>query len=194
VRASGALAREADEGLIRRAVDGDAQAFHELYRRHVDLVWRRLGRLIGPDPEREDLVQQIFLDVYRGLDRFRGEASFRTFLHRVVVNTAHDHLKRRRRRPAALAAEDLELLIAPEASPEARIAERQRLALTWSLLDRIKPKKRIAFLLRVVEGLSLEEIALMVEASAAAVAQRVRHAQAELDGLMARQKLRGETR
>ena len=64
-----------DEELVQRAMGGDRQAFDDLYRRHVDVVWRRLGRLIGPDPEREDLVQQIFFDVFRGLDRFRGEAA-----------------------------------------------------------------------------------------------------------------------
>jgi RNA polymerase sigma-70 factor (ECF subfamily) len=83
-------AAERDEELIRRALGGDRQAFDDLYRRHVDVVWRRLGRLLGSDSEREDLVQQIFLEVFRGLDRFRGEAAFATFLHRVVLNTAFD--------------------------------------------------------------------------------------------------------
>ena len=83
-----------------------------------------------------------------------------------------------------MSAADLDGLIDGERSPEARAVERERLALTLSLLDRIKPKKRIAFLLRVVEGLSLEEIAEIVEARPAAVAQRVRHAHRELDRLL----------
>ncbi|HEY0714710.1 MAG TPA: sigma-70 family RNA polymerase sigma factor, partial [Polyangia bacterium] len=87
-----------DEDLVARALRGDRQAFDDLYRRHVDLVWGRLGRLIGPDPEREDLVQQTFLEVFRGLPRFRGDARFATFLYRVMLNLACDHLKRRGRR------------------------------------------------------------------------------------------------
>jgi RNA polymerase sigma-70 factor (ECF subfamily) len=180
-----------DEELVQRALGGDRQAFDDLYRRHVDVVWRRLGRLIGPDPEREDLVQQIFFDVFRTLDRFRGEAAFRTFLHRVMLNTAFDHLKRRGRR-SRVAPEAIELLIDPAAPPDQRAEERERLAATSALLDRIKPKKRIAFVLRVVEGLSLEEIGTLVGASPAAVAQRVRHAHLEIEALLARRQ-RGQT-
>ena len=175
---------DSDQALVERARGGDRGAFDELYRRHADLVWSRLGRLLGPDPEREDLLQQIFFEVFRDLWRFRGEAAFRTFLYRVVVNIACDHLKRRARRPRPVSAADLDGLIDNQRSPEARAVERQRLALTLSLLGRIKPKKRIAFLLRVVEGLSLEEIAEIVEARPAAVAQRVRHAHLELDRLL----------
>ena len=175
---------DSDQALVERARGGDRGAFDELYRRYADLVWSRLGRLLGPDPEREDLLQQIFFEVFRDLWRFRGEAAFRTFLYRVVVNSACDHLKRRSRRPRPVSAADLDGLIDGDRSPEARAVERERLALTLSLLDKIKPKKRIAFLLRVVEGLSLEEIAEIVEARPAAVAQRVRHAHRELDRLL----------
>ncbi len=188
VPAERAISAGRDEELIRRALGGDRQAFDDLYRRHVDIVWRRLGRLLGPDPEREDLVQQIFLEVFRGLDRFRGEAAFTTFLHRVVLNTAFDHLKRRGRRPRAAPPEQFEQLTDRAASPEVRAAERERLAATSAMLDRLKPKKRIAFVLRVVEGLSLEEIAALVDATPAAVAQRVRHAQTELEALAARRQ------
>ncbi len=181
----GATSEGTDEELVTRAVAGDRPSFDELYRRHVDVVWSRLGRLIGPDPEREDLTQQIFLEVLRALPRFRGDATFRTFLYRVMLNVAYDHLKRRGRRAAGVPIEELDELVDAAASPETRAALRQRLALTWTQLDRIKPKKRIAFLLRVVEGLSLEEIARLVHATPATVAQRVRHAHRELGALAA---------
>lgn len=182
-----AQAAGSDESLVARASGGDRQAFDDLYRRHVDLVWTRLGRLIGPDPEREDLLQQVFIEVFRSLPRFRGDASFRTFLYRIVLNTASDHLKRRRRRGGlVLSAETLDELVDANASPETRAAERQRLAATFALLDRIKPKKRIAFVLRVVDGLSLDEIGELTKATRSAVAQRVRHAHRELQALAAR--------
>jgi RNA polymerase sigma-70 factor (ECF subfamily) len=190
--ARNAAVADRDEDLVRRAMGGDRQAFDDLYRRHVDVVWRRLGRLIGADPDREDLVQQIFLEVFRGLDRFRGEATFATFLHRVMLNQAFDHLRRRGKRPQATSPEVLADLCDEGASPEAAAVQRQRLAVTSALLDRLKPKKRIAFVLRVVEGLSLEEIGALVDASPAAVAQRVRHAQLEIEALMARRRRKGE--
>jgi RNA polymerase sigma-70 factor, ECF subfamily len=179
----------ADEELVMRAQRGDRQAFDELYRRYIDLVWGRLGRLIGPDPDREDLVQQIFLEVFRGLPRFRGDARFRTYLYRVVVNRASDHLKRRRRRPAPISLDDIELPGNGDGCPEKTADERQRVSLSLALLDRIKPKKRIAFLLRVVEGLSLEEIGELCQATPATVAQRVRHAHREIERLVQKAKV-----
>lgn len=194
-----ARGRRADSGeddatLIQWAMGGDRHAFDVLYRRHVDGVWSRLTRLVGPDPEREDLTQQIFMEVFRGLSRYRGEASFRTYLGRVAVNVACDHLGRRRRRPQALSPEVLETLVAPEASPEARAEQRQRLQLTWTLLDGLKPKKRVAFILRTVEGMSLEEVSGLVGASVATVAKRVKHAEAEIVRLLARRSRDGGSR
>ena len=174
-----------DVELVGWARGGDRSAFDALYRRHADMVWSRLTRLVGPDPDREDLVQQIFMEVFRGLSRFRGEASFRTYLGRVAVNVACDHLGRRRRRPQPISDEILETLTAPEASPEACAEQRQRLLLTWTLLERVKPKKRIAFIMRSVEGMSLEEIADLVGASVSTVAKRVKHAEDEIVKMLA---------
>jgi len=169
-----------DATLIRQSVGGDRRAFDRLHERYVDDVWRRLTRLIGPDPEREDLTQQIFLDVFRGLDRFRGDSSFRTYLHRVVVHTACDHLGRRRRRPIQMDAEFIDAVMSNDVSPERRAELRERLMLIWVGLERIKPKKRLAYVLRVVDGLSLEETAELVGTNVATVAKRVKHAEREL--------------
>jgi RNA polymerase sigma-70 factor (ECF subfamily) len=174
-----------DAELIAWAVGGDPSAFDALYRRHVDAVWSRLTRLVGPDPDREDLTQQIFMEVFGGLSRFRGDASFRTYLGQVAVHVACDHLGRRRRRPLAISAELMDTLSASDASPEARAEQRQRLHLTWTVLDRVKPKKRIAFILRTVEEMSLEEVAELVGASVSTVAKRVKHAEDEVVRLLA---------
>jgi len=180
-----------DAALVRAIVDGDRAAFDRLYRRHVDSVFRRLTRLVGPDPERDDLVQHIFLDVFRALPRFRGDAAFTTFLHRVVVNVACDHLRRRKHTPVRLEPESLAALPSG-ASPELDLRQRQALERALELLSRLKPKKRVAFVLRVVEGLSLEEIGTLVGATAAAVGQRVKHAQRELLAMAERSARRGK--
>lgn len=180
------IARGSDGSLVADAARGDRQAFDELYNRYVDLVWVRLGRLIGPDPEREDLLQQIFFDLFRSLPGFRQESSFWTFLYRIVLNTAFDHLRQRRRKPVAFPPGTLDELVDDDSSPEERALRKQRLVQTFALLDRIKPKKRIAFLLRVVEGLSLEEIGVLTQSKPAAVAQRIRHAHVELSALIER--------
>ncbi len=175
---------DVDASLSAKAAAGDRAAFDELYRRHVDAVWRRLRRLVGPGADAEDLVQQAFWALHRALPSFRGEAAFTTFLYRIVVRVAFDHLRRNRRRPVSpLGDEDLEL-VAPGPSPETMVLERRELLRALSLLERLKPKKRIAWVLRVVDGMSLEEIAQLTGASAAAVGQQVKYAQKELHALM----------
>jgi RNA polymerase sigma-70 factor (ECF subfamily) len=180
---------EEDRLLAQRAGRGDREAFGMLYQRHVERVHRLLGRLVGPDADREDLVQMVFLDVYRALAGFRGEAAFTTWLHRIVVHTAYEHLRRRKR----AANPPLGELPTPESlavSPEELLRRRQQIRRVLACLDRLKPPKRIAFVLRTIEGLSLEEIGLLVGATPAAVSQRVRHAQRELVAMMERQERR----
>lgn len=175
-----ALTIESEEWLTRRAAQGERQAWEILYRRHVDRVWGRLLRLVGPDPEREDLLQQIFLEVFQGLAKFRGEAAFSTYLYRVQLNVVCDHLKRRGRRALPLPPEMYEAVEALDPSPERKAQSRERLAMVWAALDRMNPKKRIALVLAATEGLSLEQIGTLVEASADTVAKRIEHARKEL--------------
>lgn len=178
---------DVDAGRVARHLADDPLAFAEIYRAHAGAVYRRLTRILGPIPEREDLTQDVFLALHRALPRFRGDAALGTLIQRIAINTAYEHLRRRSRRPAAaFDAAFFDELIAPIASPEVRAATREDLARVFDCLARIKPKKRIALLLRVVDGLSFEEIGRLVDASPEAVAKRVQHGQRELDALLAR--------
>lgn len=180
--------RDADadlDAVVRRAAKGDPGAFEQIFDRHVDEVHRRLTRLVGPVPEREDLVQEVFLAVHRGLPHFRGEASFKTWLHRILANIACSHLRRRQRTPVTFQVDDLPLAEEGD-TPEEVARQRQQIRLVLELLERVKPDKRVAFILREVEGLSLVEIGRLVDAQPAAVGQRVKHARHELEQLMER--------
>lgn len=176
-----------DAELIARFRAGDTAAFPALYRTHVAAVYRRLTRILGPIPEREDLTQDVFFALHRALPRFRGEARIATMIQRIAINVAYDHLRRARRRPAApLPAAFFDELIAPGSPPDVVAELRQQLATVFACLAKIKPKKRVAFLLRVIDGLSFEDIGKLVDATPDAVAKRVQHAQHELDALLAR--------
>jgi RNA polymerase sigma factor (sigma-70 family) len=89
-----------DSELTAAAVAGEPGAFAELYELHADRVFAQLTRLIGPVPDREDVVQQVFLALHRALPRFRGDSSLATFLGRITINIAYDHLRRRMRHSA----------------------------------------------------------------------------------------------
>jgi RNA polymerase sigma-70 factor (ECF subfamily) len=176
-----------DDVLVARHRAGDLDAFPAIYRAHVIAVYRRLTRILGPIPEREDLTQDVFLAVHRELPRFRGDAQLSTFIHRIAINRACEHLRRQSRRQVMLVDNWVfDELVDSVSSPEQQSAAREELARVFACLARIKPKKRIAFLLRVVDGLSFEEIAELVDATPEAVAKRVQHGQRELDELFAR--------
>jgi RNA polymerase sigma-70 factor, ECF subfamily len=181
--------READpdQALVEGARAGNEAMFRQLYHRHVGWVYTRLTRLVGPVAERDDLVQQAFLGVHRGLPGFRGDAAFRTFLYRIVVNVAYEHLDRRRRRPTdSLEDEVLDEIIAPGGSPEVRAQKRLELTELFELLFELKPKKRLAFVLVAVEGLDLEAAGVLLGATPDAVKQRVLAARRELAAKLSR--------
>lgn len=185
--------RTDDAALVERILAGDERAFATLYRAHVDRVYGLLTRLLGPVPEREDLVQQVFVDVYRALSGFRGEAALSTFLYRIATRAAYDHLSRKqRRRTAAELDESCDELVADEPSPAERAQRRRELERAFELLGRLTPKKRIAFVLVVVEGMSLREAAEVVGATPDAVKQRVLHARREIERMEARLQRREE--
>jgi RNA polymerase sigma-70 factor, ECF subfamily len=181
-----------DDELVTAAVAGDADAFGELYARYTDRVFARLTHLVGPTADREDVLQQIFLELHRALPRFRGDAALSTFLYRITVNVAYDHLRRRRRRPVEHDPVALDALVDGEPTPEDRARRREELGQIFVLLENIKPDKRIAFVLVAVEGLSLREAAELLGASAAVVKQRVLRARRELVALIEDRRRRAE--
>jgi RNA polymerase sigma-70 factor (ECF subfamily) len=175
------------EQLALRAGTGDRRAFDELYREHVAVAHRLLTRLVGPVPERDDLIQQVFIEAYKSLPRFRAESTFSTWLHRIVVRTAYRHL--RRQRPLTWG-EVPDELAAPTLSPEHAARQQEQMQRALAYLSALKPKKRIAFVLRMVEGMSLEEIGALVGANPPAVGQRIKHAQRELSAMVERDRRR----
>ncbi len=194
-RSSSGPAPDDDRDLVDRCLAGDRRAFDELYRRHASIVHGRLTRLVGNTSEVEDLVQQVFLESFRSLPKFRGDAAFRTWLYRIVVNVAMGALRKQRRHPSvAIAADALDGLISAELTPEAQARERELYERALGHVAKLKPKHKIAFVLRHVEQLSLEEIATMVGAKAPAVGQRVRKAERELINLIAIDERRARRR
>ena len=184
-----------DEELVGQAKRGDPRAMQQLYQRHAAMVFRRLTHLVGQDPEREDILQEVFIALFRNLGSFRGEARLTTYLQRIAANKACDHLKKRsqlrRTTPLSGVVEQME---GTTRSPERWAQGSEDAALFWRCLDQLKPKKRIALVLRVVEGLSLKEISEQVDASVYTVAQRIRHAKKELVQLVGKEDLEEDDR
>ncbi|MEM8885228.1 MAG: sigma-70 family RNA polymerase sigma factor, partial [Planctomycetota bacterium] len=96
-----------DEQLLERARGGDREAFADLVRRYETPVYSMSFRMLSHREDARDLAQEIFLTVYQSLERFRGEAQFKTWLYRVTVNRCRDELRKRKTvkhtQPASLA-------------------------------------------------------------------------------------------
>ena len=179
-----------DDELVTEIVRGDSAAFGELYARYVDRVYARITHLIGASADREDVLQHVFLELHRALPRFRGDAALSTFLYRITINVAYDHLRRRSRRPSEPDPDAIAALVDDAPTPEDGARRRGELRQIFALLEKNKPKKRIAFVLVAVEGLSYTEASELVGADVDAVKQRVMHARRELMAMMARAERR----
>jgi RNA polymerase sigma-70 factor (ECF subfamily) len=103
--------RDADTYLIERARGGETDALTELYRRHERRVYNLALRTLGNPWDAADVAQEAFIKAFRNIGSFKGDALFTTWLHRIVVNAAYDHL--RRRRPEPMDGEILEEISGP---------------------------------------------------------------------------------
>lgn len=180
-----------DEELAMAAPNGDRSAFQALYQRYSERVFARLTKLIGFVPDRDDVMQTVFLQLHCALPSFRGDSSLSTFLHRITANVACDYLRKRGRQPLEFDDDALGAVVDEEPNPEDRSTSRERLAAIFKHLERLKPAKRVAFTLVAIEGVSMDEVALRLGVTPDAVKQRVIHARRELLAMLERAERRG---
>ena len=159
----GGLRATADSELAARAAAGDGPAFHALVERHRAMVYRLAFQFAGNHFDAEDIAQDVFLKVYRSLDRFRHDAQLTSWLYRIVMNACIDH--KRRHSPAGWApfTEDAEHRMAttPEEGPgpEDQAYGCQIGEVLQAEIARLPPGQRLVFTMRHHEGLKLAEIA-----------------------------------
>ena len=180
---------EAVPSYVRRAQTGDASAFRDLYLRHKREVARLVLRMVGPRSDLDDVVQDVFVQVFRSLTAFRGDARFSTWLHRVTVNVTLMYLRAQKSRPQL--SRDSSPPDAPAAesdSPAATAATAERLRALYAILDRLTEKKRVVFVLHDLEGVSAAEIARLVSAPVLTVRTRLFYARREVYAAMAQDK------
>jgi len=167
--------------LVARARSGDAEALGALFVAHATATRRLLRSVLGPGDEIDDVAQEVFVQVHRSIGRFRGESGFSTWLHRLTVNTAVSHLRSRARRRARLeAAPPLTPPASPDPGPDDRAGAREMLRRLYGILDRLPVKRRVAFTLFELEGLTLEKLSVVLGVSVATAKSRVFFARREV--------------
>ena len=166
-----------DRELVEAARDGDQEAFASLVRRYQVRVYNMARMSARTDADADDLAQEIFIKVFRGLRGFRGDSAFRTWLYRVAVNVTRTHAARpglfgwfRREEPAEKGAADPLDSIAAPGSLEADVARR---ILIDRALRQLPTDLRVAVTLRDVDGLDYKEIAEVLDIPIGTVMSRI---------------------
>ncbi|WP_396207268.1 RNA polymerase sigma factor [Gemmatimonas sp.] len=145
---------ETDAAIVRRAIDGDERAMRLLWNQHAPHVEAVVRRLAGDPDLAEDIAQEVWIQIFRALPSWRGDAKFSTWIHRVAINRTLNALRRVKRLAAT------ETAIEEDSAVVEQDAERSMLAQTIeSAARQLSPGARTVFLLHDVEGYTHEEIA-----------------------------------
>lgn len=160
----------------------DRGAFKVLYERHRDRIYNLAFYSLGEELWAEDVLQIVFMKVYRGLPAFRYEASLSTWIYRIAVNECQNQLQRRGAKHVPLDAilgsnEEFD----PAELPDSKHLEGERRQILRDAVLDLSPKLRGVVVLKYVEGLSYDEIARVLECAPGTVASRLNRALAELE-------------
>jgi len=178
-----------DEALVLAATQGDERAFRALYLRHRPCVLTYVTKLLGAGPDCEDVIQDVFLQFYRALPNFRGNASLSTFLRRIAMNVAVDHLRKRcRLQRLDYDSDALDAVVDAGQDLERHSSARQQLQSLLHHLDGIALDQRHALILVAVAGLSVNDAAAQMGADAGWVKLRVLRARRELTAMTTGQR------
>jgi len=188
---------DADQELVAQAAAGNREAFDDLVRRHQVAIVSLARALTNGSADAEDIAQEVFLRVWRSLRGFRGDSSFRTWLHRVAVNVIHSHHGRVSRLRRMFQAAPAESAGPPGEDPIERAADPLNLESDVVLRDAIDkalaslPEElRVAVTLRDVQGLDYREIASVLDVPIGTVESRIFRGRQRLKPLLEPLRLR----
>jgi len=185
------LAEDTDKELVKRVQRGDQAAFDLLFARYQSKILNLISRYVRDSEEVRDVAQEAFIKAYRALPRFRGESAFYTWLYRIAINTAKNHLVARSRRPpsADVDIEDADYRddadnLRDSENPESALSRDQlKAAIDQALID-LPDDLRSALTLREFDGLSYEQIAEILDCPVGTVRSRIFRAREFVDERM----------
>jgi RNA polymerase sigma-70 factor (ECF subfamily) len=180
-----------DRELVKRVKKGDSTAFDVLVRKYQHKIVKLIGRYVHDPDAALDVAQEAFIKAYRGLERFRGESAFYTWLYRIAINTAKNHLASEGRRTPdqSVDVDDAERYDGPSALKDSASPERQVLAdeieqTVWQAIESLPDDLRTAITLRELEGMSYEEIAQAMACPIGTVRSRIFRAREAIDNAL----------
>lgn len=181
-----------DQSLVQRVQQGDRRAFDVLVLRYQQRIVKLIMRYVHDPVEAQDVAQEAFIKAYRALPTFRGDSAFYTWLHRIAINTAKNHLVSLKRRPVdySLDLQDPEnyeanARLRDEDSPEGLVMQQELQQVVAQAIASLPEELRTAIMLREIDGLSYEEIASTMECPIGTVRSRIFRAREAIDGSIA---------
>jgi RNA polymerase sigma-70 factor (ECF subfamily) len=179
---------ELDRALVERVQGGDKRAFDLLVRKYQHKVIGLVSRYVKSHAECEDIAQESFIRAWRALGSFRGDSAFYTWLYKIAVNTAKNHLVAMGRRPPTddIDAEDAVFMAGAErmqdnATPEREMMRQEIEQSVFSTVQALPEELRTAITLREVDGLSYDEIAEAMGCPIGTVRSRIFRAREAID-------------
>ncbi|WP_111640389.1 RNA polymerase sigma factor RpoE [Marinimicrobium alkaliphilum] len=177
-----------DQQLVERVQKGDKRAFDLLVLKYQHKIFAIISRYIRDHAEVHDVAQEAFIKAYRALANFRGDSAFYTWLYRIAINTAKNHLVARNRRPPAsdVEVQDAEFYTGSEAlkdidTPENSLMRDELQATVDKAIRDLPEDLRTAVTLREMEGLSYEDIAAIMDCPVGTVRSRIFRAREAID-------------
>lgn len=187
------MAEDTDQQLVDRVLQGNKSAFNLLVLRYQHRVAALIARFVHDSHEVEDVCQEAFIKAYRALPLFRGDSAFYTWLYRIAVNTAKNHLVSRNRRPPAsdvdvdeAEASELGTVLREIENPEGNLARDNLKQAITAAIEELPEDLRTAFTLREFSGLSYEDITEVMDCPVGTVRSRIFRAREAID-----KKIRG---
>ena len=180
--------KNVDQALVERVQNGDSRAFDLLVQKYQNRIAKLIARFVRNPADVQDVAQEAFIKAYRALPNFRGESAFYTWLYRIAINTAKNHLVAAGRKSPSYAVDvqEVEKYDASEWLKEYATPERELLAdeiqvTVNSALEGLPPDLREAITLREIEGLSYEDIAQVMDCPIGTVRSRIFRAREAID-------------
>ena len=181
------MTREQEATIVRKVLDGDANAFETLVLEYEKNVYNIALRMTGNSEDAADMTQEAFIKAYNSLQAFRGDSKFSVWLYRIVSNVCLDFLRSKNRRPTVSLSvedddgEDTQLDVADESqSPELLLDRKLTRESVRRGLDSLPPDYRQILLLREIQGLSYDEIAQALGLEVGTVKSRIFRARKRL--------------
>jgi|TARA_R110002050_G_scaffold118739_10_gene236310 RNA polymerase sigma-70 factor (ECF subfamily) len=175
-----------DKKLVERVQAGDKTAFDLLVRKYQHKIIALIGRYVYDFHEAQDVAQETFIKAYRALPKFRGDSAFYTWLYRIAINTAKNHLVSRGRKPVDVDVDDAQFFegdhqLKDIATPENELYKDELDLVIKRTLNKLPEDLRMALTLREFEGMSYDEIARVMDCPVGTVRSRIFRARETLD-------------